>query len=243
MTFETAAYVNFLQLVIRNIQSELYTFQGTLCRFIVDDKGTGILAAFGLPPYAQHENDAVRGAKVAMNIRRTMESEQFGLGCSVGVTSGRVYAGVVGGHTRCEYTLHGSVVNLAARLMVAAGKGQQDGVLLNEPAYNAANNEIEFDEPRLIKCKGYDYPIPVYRPRTVRESPLQDSDALNDINLICPPAQLATMKAALVAATLDTEAGGIIYVEGEPGMGKSRYCRFLAKTGMDSGFNVIRCAS
>ena len=62
----------FVQKVLHLVQEQLYDYQGTMCRMIVDDKGTGILAAFGLPPYAQHENDAVRAVKVAMNIVKMM---------------------------------------------------------------------------------------------------------------------------------------------------------------------------
>ena len=240
LTYESLDYVNHLQKVLHLVQEQLYDYQGTMCRMIVDDKGTGILAAFGLPPYAQHENDAVRAVKVAMNIVKMM-ADQFNHICSVGVTSGRVYAGVVGGRTRCEYTLHGSVVNLAARLMVAAGKSG-DGVLVNDVVFRGANNEIEFNDPRRIRCKGYDYPIPVYRPYEVREEPLESSDELKDIQLICAPNDLSVMKAALTRAA-QVDCGGLLMVEGEAGMGKSRFCRFVAHTGTDSGFNVVRAAS
>ena len=224
--------------VVQSVQLELYNFEGTLCRFIVDDKGTGILAAFGLPPYAQHENDAVRGCKLAKNVVKNIQSK-WGHKVSVGVTCGRVYAGVVGGHTRCEYTLHGSVVNLAARLMVAASKSG-DEVLVNDVAFRGANNEIEFDEPKRIRCKGYDYPIPVYRPTGVRDVPLEENDDQTDIQLICDGNNLAAMQAALTQAA-QQEQGGVICVEGEAGMGKSRYCRYIAKNASDQGFNVIRC--
>ena len=240
LTFESLEYVDHLQDVLLSVQQQLYDYQGTLCRMIVDDKGTGILAAFGLPPFAQHENDAVRGVKVAMNVVKIM-ADQFQHECSVGVTSGRVYAGVVGGRTRCEYTLHGSVVNLAARLMVAAGKSG-DGVLVNDVVFRGANNEIEFNDPRRIRCKGYDYPIPVYRPYAVREEPLESVDELNDIQLICASQDLAVVKSALTHAA-QVDCGGLIMVEGEAGMGKSRLCRFIVHTGTDQGFNVVRAAS
>ena len=240
LTYESLDYVDHLQEVLYSIQQQLYEYQGTLCRMIVDDKGTGILAAFGLPPFAQHENDSVRGTKVAMNVVELMATK-FNHACSVGVTSGRVYAGVVGGRTRCEYTLHGSVVNLAARLMVAAGKSG-DGVLVNDVVFRGANNEIEFNDPRRIRCKGYDYPVPVYRPHAVREEPLEVADEKNDIRLICAERELSVLKSALTQAA-QIDCGGLIMVEGEAGMGKSRFCRFITHTGKDSGFNPMRAAS
>ncbi len=40
------------------------------------------------------------------------------LRCAIGITYGQVFAGTVGGSQRAEYTLHGTAVNMAARLMV-----------------------------------------------------------------------------------------------------------------------------
>ena len=41
----------------------------------------------------------------------------------VGVAAGRAFCGVFGNDRRREYTVHGNVMNLASRLMVAAGAG------------------------------------------------------------------------------------------------------------------------
>ena len=72
---------------------------------------------------------------------------------SVGVTTGRVFVGMVGGDTRCEYTLHGSLVNLAARLMVAA----KDGVLISDKTFQKSRTvrDIDFEGPSFIKVKSY----------------------------------------------------------------------------------------
>lgn len=47
-----------------------------------------------------------------------------GVTSCIGITTGMVYAGVVGNDKRCEYAVIGDVVNLSARLMVAATKKQ-----------------------------------------------------------------------------------------------------------------------
>jgi hypothetical protein len=62
----------FFAEAIQGVQTMLYKYEGTLCRFIVDDKGSGLLAAFGLPP-AKHENDPLRAVKAALGIVKRMK--------------------------------------------------------------------------------------------------------------------------------------------------------------------------
>lgn len=57
--------------VVKGVQQMLYRYEGTLCRFIVDDKGSGLLVAFGLPP-AKHENDPLRAVKSSIAIVKKM---------------------------------------------------------------------------------------------------------------------------------------------------------------------------
>ena len=69
---------------------------------------------------------------------------------SIGITSGRAFCGTAGGDVRCEYTLHGTLVNLAARLMSAASKLQSEhsvtNTIMNEglpgDQYNVQSNII-----------------------------------------------------------------------------------------------------
>ena len=42
---------------------------------------------------------------------------ELGLGCRCGMTTGKMFCGEAGCKERAEYTLHGRLVNLAARLM------------------------------------------------------------------------------------------------------------------------------
>ena len=62
------------------------------------------------------------------------------LGCAIGITTGRVFCGEAGSESRKEYTLAGAKVNLAARLMQAAGKGG-GGVLMDEDTRRAIVGE------------------------------------------------------------------------------------------------------
>ena len=54
-------------------------YDGTLCRFIVDDKGNGFLISFGLPP-AMHENDPDRAVHMSLETIHCIRS--FGISLS-----------------------------------------------------------------------------------------------------------------------------------------------------------------
>jgi len=96
---------------------------------IKDFAGDGILALVGAPiPYADHAERAVamalkireRGAHV-LDRWRTLGID---LGLGVGVASGYVTVGTLGGERRLEYAAVGPPVNLAARLCALAESGQ-----------------------------------------------------------------------------------------------------------------------
>ena len=188
---------------IRLLQRVIYRYQGSLNKFLVDDKGSTVMAVFGLPPVA-HDNDPERAVLAALDLRNELTAfnvkykmGNFGLNplafgggsskikpgsdaasgksgndllggllggsgggnmfggsggafgggggekktsdanvgnvkgmklpgsqhyAAIGVTSGVVFLGLVGGGARREYSVLGDKVNLAARLMGLAKK-------------------------------------------------------------------------------------------------------------------------
>jgi class 3 adenylate cyclase len=102
------------QAMMHGLQTALYQFEGSVNKLSVDDKGVTFIGVMGLPPLA-HENDAARGLEAALALHARLK--ELGLRTAIGVTTGRAYCGSVGNARRCEYTIMGDVVNLAARLM------------------------------------------------------------------------------------------------------------------------------
>ncbi|MCX6021340.1 MAG: adenylate/guanylate cyclase domain-containing protein, partial [Chloroflexi bacterium] len=150
--------LELLQPVMRSLQAALYRHEGSINKLSVDDKGVNLVAALGLPPLA-HEDDALRGVNAALAVQAALRG--FGLSSSIGVAAGQVFCGAIGGDTRREYTLVGSAVNLAARLMQAAGP---DGILCDENVRQAASGRMGFLALPPLMIKGRAAPVAAFVP-------------------------------------------------------------------------------
>ncbi len=99
--------------------------------------GDSLLAVFGAP--IRQPDHALRAVKAAWEMNRALaefNAEQVGMGLptitfGVGISSGDMLAGNVGGRERLEYTVIGDPVNLAARLE-SLTKEWKTPVLLSE---------------------------------------------------------------------------------------------------------------
>lgn len=77
--------------------------------------GDGVLAVFGTPePLANHANRAVAAAvTIQREIRKTFGD---GLHLGIGINTGKVIAGTIGGGGKLDFTVIGDAVNIAARV-------------------------------------------------------------------------------------------------------------------------------
>ena len=155
--------LDFISTIISAVQNILQVYEGTLNKFLVDDKGSTLVIGFGLPPFS-HEDDSVRCAIAGMALLENLRS--LGLQPKIGIATGTCYSGVIGSQQRREYTIIGAVVNLAARLMQAA----QDGILCDERTFELAKTRIQFESLTPIKLKGIKDAVQVFYPlREVRQ--------------------------------------------------------------------------
>jgi class 3 adenylate cyclase len=92
--------------------------------------GDGLLAVFGAPqPLEHHADAAVAGAiEIQRRVRAAFGSE---LRLGIGINTGPVIAGTVGGGGRHEFTVIGDTVNVAARVEQLT-KETGDAILLTE---------------------------------------------------------------------------------------------------------------
>lgn len=77
--------------------------------------GDGLLAVFGAPQPLERHADAAVAAAVEI-LQRSQEEFGIELRLGIGINTGRVIAGTVGGGGRHEFTVIGDTVNVAARV-------------------------------------------------------------------------------------------------------------------------------
>jgi class 3 adenylate cyclase/tetratricopeptide (TPR) repeat protein len=202
------------QTIMRTLQAALYHYEGSVNKLNVDDKGTTLVCALGLPPLA-HEDDAVRGVQAAQEMQAQLRA--LGLRSAIGVTTGRVFCGSVGSEKRREYTIIGDIVNLAARLMQAAG----NDILCDQTTYLASRTSIPFEALPEIRVKGKAEAVAVCRPcGTISRKTVHARGAM-----VGRDAERRALAACL--RTLTDGQGGVVVIEGEAGIGKSRLVKDL----------------
>jgi class 3 adenylate cyclase len=224
------------QRAMQALQTALYRYEGSVNKLSVDDKGTVLVAALGLPPLA-HEDDPARAVKAA----RAMQAALSGLGerAAIGVTTGRVFCGVVGDQRRREYTMLGAVVNLAARLMQAA----PGGILCDAATARAAGAAVTFDELPAVPVKGYADPVAVYRPRGVAKAavgPARTAPVGTLVGRTVERDQLTERLRLLVQASSGAPGqASVMVIEGEAGIGKSRLVAELVAQARGADVQVL----
>ena len=118
--------VELLNAFLTEMTQAVFDEGGTLDKYL----GDGLMAFFGDPiPYDDHADRAVRAALSMHERLARVQQRWFALGqrplsIGVGIASGFVTVGAIGSPERLEYTVIGNNVNLAARLVSAAGPGE-----------------------------------------------------------------------------------------------------------------------
>jgi class 3 adenylate cyclase/tetratricopeptide (TPR) repeat protein len=196
--------------IVREVQAALYHHEGSLNKLSVDDKGTTVVAALGLPPLA-HRDDPRRAVEAALAIRERLG--RIDVRCAIGVATGRVYCGEIGNARRREYTIIGRVVNLAARLMQAA-HFEEGGILCDAETVSASRDCFEYEPLPPRQLKNIEGTVALFRPVVA----LPTCGARRGI--IGRVVEQATLAERVEA--LQRGRGSVIVIEGEPGIGKSQ---------------------
>ena len=225
------------QNVAQVLQGAIYRYEGSVNKITLAEKGVSLLAAFGLPPFS-HEDDPLRGVLAAQDIKSAIT--ELGLDCFIGITTGRVFCGVIGNEQRREYTINGDAVNLAARLMSASALGlsMPDGtsatILTDTSTYESSKNRINFSALAPINVRGKAQPQAVFVPQA-RHAKDMGKIALTD--MIGREEERFALAEALRA--LITKESKAIIIEGEAGLGKSRLVEEAFRQAAAMNVNVL----
>src|SRR3954470_3762961 len=215
---------------------------------VKDLAGDGVLAFFGAP--TTREDDPERALRAALRIIHELDDYGRevlrgwgidGFGVRVGVATGPVVVGEIGGGGRVEYAAFGDTVNLAARLQGVADPGT---VLVDSVTQRSTAPLFAWGDRREFQLKGKQHQVAAW-PLLGLPAQRQRLRGLPGVEtrLVGRARELEVGMRAL--ERLRSGAGGILTVSGEPGIGKSRLLAELRSAAERDGVRWLegRCVS
>ena len=196
--------------------------------------GDGLLALFGAP--IAHEDDPERAIRAALDIIKAAEdyAEDVrrgwgveGFAMRVGIHTGEVVVGQVGAGAAVEYGVVGDTINTTARLQAAA---EPNTILVSQATQRQVANEFQWSAPQPHQLKGKAEAVVAYQ--------LQGPGTAGQGQAISGPfvgrdAELRTV--AELVHRLDSGGGAVLFIVGEPGIGKSRLAAELRRRATETG--------
>jgi adenylate cyclase len=124
--------------------------------------GDAVLAVFGAPERIPQHAD--RAVQCAVELARTINSRRpGGFEVGVGVNTGKVVAGAIGGAGRLSFSVIGDAVNLCSRVE-AATRETGDPVLITGATRALLSETIEVEPRGEHEIRGYDRKVELYAP-------------------------------------------------------------------------------
>ncbi len=212
-------------------------FEGTVDKFT----GDGIMAVFGAP--VAHEDHAALACHCALQMLENVSEYAaelrrgagFNFSIRVGIDSGEVVAGAIGGEDG-QYTAIGHTVGLAQRMEALAEPGK---AYLTEHTAQLAAGFLELENLGEFEIKGASRPVEVFELAGVgpARSRLDISRERGFSRFVGRDAEMAVLEGALGLA--EEGAGAVIAIVAEPGVGKSRLCHEFAERCRRDGIDVF----
>ncbi|MEE4311556.1 MAG: adenylate/guanylate cyclase domain-containing protein [candidate division KSB1 bacterium] len=141
-------------------------------------EGDAIVAIWGVP--VQQEDHAIRACLAALDMQRRLrhlrkkwsEKEQPQFEIRIGINSGPMIAGNIGGRERFDYTAIGDSVNLASRLE-GVNKVYNTEIIISEETREFVNHDLILRELDYIRVKGREQKVRIYEVLGVKDDPVE----------------------------------------------------------------------
>jgi class 3 adenylate cyclase/predicted ATPase len=203
-------------------------FDGHIAQYL----GDGLLVYFGFP--RAHEDDAQRAVRAGLGMVEAIEGlntrleleRGVSLALRVGIHTGLVVAGEMGGGEGHGRLAVGEAPNVAARLQGLAEPGT---VVLSGATYRLVGGYFDCREMGLHSLKGLAQQVPVFQAlhESAARSRLDVAAAVGLTPLVGREAEVSLLLEAWERAK--EGSGRVVLLGGEPGIGKSRLVRVLAE--------------
>lgn len=200
---------------IRWVQHLLRRYDAPLLQVTLGDKGSYLYAVFGAP--TAHADYSRRAVAAAAELLDSATARGDVDEVHIGISQGTVWVGAYGAAIRRTYGVHGDEVNVAARLMQHAGPNEIWGT---GHIVKVTSSEFAWKALPPLAVKGKAQPLTVAR-LIERYSDQQTTTSVYTGPLVGREKQLQSL-VSYIETVQRRHAAGIMYVSGEPGMGKSR---------------------
>ena len=214
-----------LREVIRTYQAAcaavIERYEGHIAQFL----GDGLVVYFGHPQ--AHEDDAQRAVRAGLGIiesirelsARLMPELKVALSVRIGVHTGLVVVGAVGGGQRREQLALGETPNLAARLQALA---EENGLVISAASQRLVQGFFVTEDTGHHALKGFAEPVHVFRVQA--ESGVRnrlDASGGGSLTPLVGRDQELALLLDRWQSVVDGQ-GQVVLITGDPGIGKSR---------------------
>ncbi|MGH7333549.1 MAG: adenylate/guanylate cyclase domain-containing protein, partial [Candidatus Rokuibacteriota bacterium] len=210
-----------LEPVLELMMEAVHRYEGTVNQVM----GDGIMALFGAP--LAHEDHAIRACYAALRMQEAVghhaaelrRARGVDVQIRVGLNSGEVVVGSIGGDLRMDYTAVGQTTHLAARLEQLARPGAS---LLAADTLRLAEGYVQVKSLGIVPVKGLTSPVEVFELTGGGLARRRfEAAALRGLTRFVG----RQMELAALAQALDQARAGhgqVVAPVGEAGVGKSR---------------------